>query len=87
MVKKWDPDSELNKLRYAQKLRQHRRWFRSCLDPYTRELTDLRLRGASLSLLRDFLKSRKLIVDRSTIQRWCVKHSLWPVTNSKSSTN
>ena len=49
----WDPDAEMESLRASLKLtKDRRRWYRSLLDPYTQELTDLAQRGASLSIHR-----------------------------------
>ena len=71
----WDPDAEMESLRASLKLTKgRRRWYRSLLDPYTQELTDLAQRGASLSMLCAFLKKHRLTVARSTVSRWIKKN-------------
>ena len=71
----WDPDEEMDSLRASLHLsKNRRRWYRSLLDPYTQELTDLAQRGASLSMLCAFLKKHRLTVARSTVSRWLKKN-------------
>ena len=70
-----DPDAEMDNLRASLRLsKNRRRWYRSLLDPYTQELTDLAQRGASLSMLCAFLKKHRLSVARSTVSRWLKKN-------------
>jgi len=76
MKKEWNPDVELIKLQALHHLRMQRRtWHGSVLDPYSKELTELRERGASLAELCIFLKSHRVDVNRSTVCRWLHKNN------------
>lgn len=71
----WNPDAEMESLRASLNLsKNRRRWYRSMLDAYSQELTDLAQRGASLSMLCAFLKKHRLSPARSTVSRWLKKN-------------
>lgn len=66
--------SELDALRTSAKIIRKKRYYTSTLDSYKGELIVLRHRGGSIAELQRFLRSKRIHVAWSTVNRWMQKH-------------
>jgi len=70
----FDAEKELAAIQALRKQDKRKHFRKSTLDRYKGEVLQLHNAGASLSDIRLFLKSKRIIVVNSTIQRWLKKN-------------
>lgn len=70
----FDAEKELAEIRSKRKMMKRKRFRSSALDKFKGEVLELHKADASLSDIRIFLKSKRVSVVNSTIQRWLKKY-------------
>ncbi|MFL1449403.1 hypothetical protein ACI77O_13480 [Pseudomonas tritici] len=77
----FDAKAESEKLRANSKAIRKKHLKRSALDKFKAELLALNLHGSTLTELQAWLATKKLKVERSTVQRWLKKNVLAPTAS------
>lgn len=70
----FDAKAEVLKLKQLKKIITKKRYSRSRLDKYSDELKKMKAAGATYADLQRWLKSHRIKVAWSTVQRWFSKH-------------
>lgn len=70
----FDAEKEMSELKTLKKNTRKKRYYSSQLDKYTDELIALKKSGARYADLRRWLRTRRVYVEWSTVQRWFSRH-------------